>query len=116
VEAIGNHLNGLLHEGFIAEHSLQKLRNYSRYLTALNARLDKCQHNPAASNTLEAQWREASSSVETLAKQFSQRECWPEYLAMVEEFHVSLFAQHLKTPYPISLKRLEKFRQENFRG
>ena len=27
---------------------------------------------------------------------------------MVEELRVSLFAQELKTPYPISLKRLEK--------
>jgi ATP-dependent helicase HrpA len=27
---------------------------------------------------------------------------------MLEEFRVSLFAQQLKTPYPVSAKRLEK--------
>jgi ATP-dependent helicase HrpA len=27
----------------------------------------------------------------------------------IEELRVSLFAQELKTPYPISYKRLEKF-------
>jgi ATP-dependent helicase HrpA len=31
---------------------------------------------------------------------------------MVEEFKVSLFAQELKTPFPISEKRLEEKRRE----
>jgi ATP-dependent helicase HrpA len=31
---------------------------------------------------------------------------------MIEEYKVSLFAQELKTAFPISKKRLEKKRQE----
>lgn len=114
VDAIRAHLNRLLHPGFIAERNLSLLRHYPRYLTALSSRLDKCQQNPTAAAALETQWRQALGMAESLTKQYSNHEAWPEYLSMLEEFHVSLFAQHLKTPYPISLKRLEKFRQEHF--
>jgi ATP-dependent helicase HrpA len=35
-----------------------------------------------------------------------------EYRWMIEEYKVSLFAQELKTAFPVSRKRLEKKRQE----
>ena len=37
-----------------------------------------------------------------------KRETLEEFFWMVEEFKVSLFAQELKTPFPVSVKRLEK--------
>jgi ATP-dependent helicase HrpA len=36
-----------------------------------------------------------------------------EFRWMLEELRVSLWAQQLKTPYPISFKRLEKFWRES---
>ena len=35
-----------------------------------------------------------------------------EFRWMIEELRVSLWAQQLKTPYPISFKRLEKYWRE----
>ena len=37
-----------------------------------------------------------------------KREVLEEFFWMVEEFKVSLFAQELKTPFPVSARRLEK--------
>ena len=37
-----------------------------------------------------------------------KREALEEFQWMVEEFKVSIFAQELKTPYPVSPKRLQK--------
>jgi ATP-dependent helicase HrpA len=39
---------------------------------------------------------------------FEKRKRFEEFFWMVEEFKVSLFAQELKTPFPVSAKRLEK--------
>ena len=41
-----------------------------------------------------------------------KKEALEAYRWMVEEFKVSLFAQELKTPFPISEKRLEEKRRE----
>jgi ATP-dependent helicase HrpA len=41
-----------------------------------------------------------------------KRQAVEAYGWMVEEFKVSLFAQELKTPFPVSAKRLEEKRKE----
>ncbi|HEX4942865.1 MAG TPA: DUF3418 domain-containing protein, partial [Usitatibacteraceae bacterium] len=38
-----------------------------------------------------------------------------EFRWLVEELRISLFAQELKTPFPVSAKRLQKFRDEYLR-
>ena len=38
-----------------------------------------------------------------------------EYRWLIEELRVSLFAQELRTPFPVSAKRLHKFRDEHLR-
>jgi ATP-dependent helicase HrpA len=38
-----------------------------------------------------------------------------EFRWLIEELRVSLFAQELRTPFPVSAKRLAKFRDENLR-
>ena len=42
----------------------------------------------------------------------NKRQALEDYRWMIEEFKVSLFAQELKTPFPVSSKRLEKKRKE----
>ena len=39
---------------------------------------------------------------------FEKREAMEEFYWMIEEFKVSLFAQELKTPYPVSIKKLNQ--------
>ena len=38
-----------------------------------------------------------------------------EFRWLVEELRISLFAQELKTPFPVSAKRLQKFWDERLR-
>ena len=38
-----------------------------------------------------------------------------EFRWLIEELRVSLFAQELRTPFPVSAKRLQKFWDENLR-
>jgi ATP-dependent helicase HrpA len=38
-----------------------------------------------------------------------------EFRWLIEELRVSLFAQELRTPFPVSAKRLAKFRDEHLR-
>ena len=38
-----------------------------------------------------------------------------EFRWLVEELRISLFAQELKTPFPVSAKRLQKFWDEHLR-
>jgi ATP-dependent helicase HrpA len=41
-----------------------------------------------------------------------KREALDVFRWMIEEFKVSVFAQELKTPFPVSAKRLEEKKQE----
>jgi ATP-dependent helicase HrpA len=98
----------LLQAGFLARVPWERLQHFPRYLKAAALRLDKLRADPARDTQrmaelapLEVAWkRERKSSAET--EQFG----W-----LLEELRVSLFAQELKTPVPVSAKRLSKLWQ-----
>ncbi|MBI1397363.1 MAG: ATP-dependent RNA helicase HrpA [Betaproteobacteria bacterium] len=105
-------LRALMPSGFIASTPFERLRNYPRYLRAVGVRLDKFPSNPAR----DAQWQETLS---LWNRQWQQRleadrargvrnPRLEEFRWMLEELRVSLWAQQLKTPYPVSFKRVEK--------
>jgi len=89
------------------------LRQYSRYLRAIQLRLEKAVLNPQKDKLtlLEIQpyWQRLQ---EYLAKEgafvMSQNLALVEYRWWIEELRVSLFAQTLKTQIPVSPKRLDK--------
>ena len=89
------------------------LRQYSRYLRAIQMRLEKAALNPQKDKLalLEIQpyWQRLQ---EYLAKEgnfvMSQNNALLEYRWWIEELRVSLFAQTLKTQIPVSPKRLDK--------
>ncbi len=110
---IRNQLKALMPPGFLVGIPLPRLQQYPRYLKAIQFRLDKFTINPAK----DAQWMQQISSwwqaYEARLKANRQAGLHDpkldEFRWMLEELRVSLWAQQLKTPYPISFKRLERY-------
>ena len=110
----GEQLQKLMPKNFIAQAPWAQLQHYARYLKAITVRLDKYRADPArdAAKLKELQpleqryWR-------LLAERKGQMDArLQEYRWMLEELRVSFFAQELRTPYPVSTKRLDKVWQQ----
>ncbi|GAB2642108.1 ATP-dependent RNA helicase HrpA [Kribbella swartbergensis] len=109
-------LEGLVHRGFITETGAERLPDVVRYLKGIEQRLDKVAANAmrdrsgmAIVQTLDDEYRARLDAVPT-GKSPS-----PELLEvrwMLEELRISLFAQTLGTPYPVSEKRIRKALQQ----
>ncbi|MFZ7311237.1 ATP-dependent RNA helicase HrpA [Comamonas jiangduensis] len=106
----GEQLQKLMPKNFIAVAPWAQLGHYARYLKAITIRLDKYRADPArdAAKLKELQpleqryWR-------LVAERKGQVDArMQEYRWMLEELRVSFFAQELRTPYPVSAKRLDK--------
>jgi ATP-dependent helicase HrpA len=99
-------LNRLIHPGFVATTPYPALQEYPRYLKALQYRLEKSAQDPQRDLKQMAEvagfWQNYWKLAET-AKLNAERD---KFRWMLEEFRVSIFAQALKTPYPISAKRM----------
>ncbi|GAA2803501.1 ATP-dependent RNA helicase HrpA [Kribbella solani] len=105
-------LEGLVHPGFITETGSKRLPDLVRYLRGMEQRLDKL-----AANT--ARDRSGMAVVDMLTDEYRKRlravptGKYPspgllDVRWMLEELRISLFAQTLGTPYPISEKRIRK--------
>jgi len=114
VEDATRQLQRLLPKTFVTDTPWVQLQHVPRYLKAIAARLDKARTDPArdAAKTKELQpleqryWR-------LVAERKGQCDArMQEYRWMLEEWRVSLFAQELRTPYPVSSKRLDKLWQQ----
>ena len=106
------HLDHLVFKGFLAQTPIEQLRQIPRYLSALARRLEKLNHAAARDQqliremgSLYQQWSERD---ERERKNGRTDERLEEIRWMLEELRVSLFAQELKTAYPVSIKRIEK--------
>ncbi len=102
----------LVHDGFFSATPWEQLAHLPRYLKAMRLRLDKYGAGPER----DAKHTESIAQLtkrldERLEKQRKAGVGDPRLEAFrwhLEELRVSLFAQELKTPYPVSYKRLEK--------
>jgi ATP-dependent helicase HrpA len=103
-------LEGLVHKRFIADNEYSQLAHFPRYLKAMNIRLEKLRGNPSRDAQLMAEWQNAASQFQRISKQpgKSNDPRMTEFRWMLEELRVSLFAQELRTPMPVSAKRLQK--------
>jgi ATP-dependent helicase HrpA len=103
-------LAGLLPKRFIVLTPWEQLRHLPRYLRGVAMRLDKLREDPARDAKLMA---EISPLTTNFRRTLSQRKGavdarLEEFRWMLEELRVSLFAQTLRTPMPVSVKRLQK--------
>ncbi|MBU9977782.1 ATP-dependent RNA helicase HrpA [Proteus mirabilis] len=103
-------LNQLVFPGFVTSHGWKRLADIPRYLSAIEKRMEKLAIDPnrdrAQMSRVEnviLQWQQWLAKLTDKQKQQEevQNIRW-----MIEELRVSLFAQQIGTPYPISDKRI----------
>ena len=109
---IESQLSHLLFRRFVRLVQTEKLADYPRYLKAITLRLDKLREAPQRDFDL-------TLDVESLWHNYAKRRsasgtnpAMEDYRWLLEELRVSLFAQQLRTPVPVSLKRLSKLWDE----
>lgn len=107
---IDTHLSRLIFEGFLEMTPLRWLRNYPRYIKAIDTRLERL------SGQIQRDQQYSERLNPLYARLYSSRHDMPEclllgdererYRWMLEEFRVSLYAQSLGTMMAVSEKRL----------
>ncbi|MDR0634090.1 MAG: ATP-dependent RNA helicase HrpA [Azoarcus sp.] len=105
-------LAALLPADFLCAFGWERLAHFPRYLKAAAQRLDKLRDDPARDANAMAEWKSLARpwERETLARRRAGV-IDPELEAfrwLLEELRVGLYAQALKTPMPVSVKRLRK--------
>ena len=106
-------LQTLLAAGFATRTPWAQWPRLPIYLKAMTLRLEKYSSNPARDaareadiQELEQMWQEKTDGLVKQGQPISDD--LAAFKWMIEELRVSLFAQELKTPYPVSVKRLLK--------
>ena len=106
-------LQTLLAPGFATRTLWAQWPRLPVYIKAMTLRLEKYSSNPARDaareadiQELEQMWQEKTDSLIKQGQPVSDD--LAAFKWMIEELRVSLFAQELKTPYPVSVKRLLK--------
>jgi len=120
---IGAQFADLLQRRFISATPYERLSHFPRYLKAAALRLDKLRADPSRDARLLADWQSLArpwerergnlrkaGQVGHLADPFVEEFRW-----LLEELRVALFAQELRTPSPVSVKRLQKMWEMNLR-
>jgi len=103
-------LQRLVGKRFLAQTAWPALQHLPRYLKAVVLRLDKLRGDPARDaarlaelRPLEQRWLRKAAELRG-----APHARLDEYRWLLEELRVSLFAQELRTPQPVSSKRLDK--------
>ena len=103
-------LQRLVGKRFVADTPWAALQHFARYLKAITLRLDKLRADPARDTSKLAElkpqeqryWRLVAERKGVVDERMS------EFRWLLEELRVSFFAQELRTPQPVSIKRLDK--------
>ncbi|MCP4579469.1 MAG: DUF3418 domain-containing protein, partial [Deltaproteobacteria bacterium] len=111
-------LDTLVPENFLEIYSQDRLIHVPRYLKAIQLRSERFAHDPEKDR---GKFSQVTVFLETLPGMMAElsvhasrekRAAVEDYRWMIEEFKVSLFAQELKTPFPVSAKRLKARQKE----
>jgi ATP-dependent helicase HrpA len=109
---IGAQVAALLAKNFIVAVPYERLGHFPRYLKAAAMRLDKARVDAARDAKWMADWQSLGRPWErernAMAKSGVVDPFLEEFRWLLEELRVALFAQELKTPSPVSVKRLQK--------
>lgn len=110
VADIEGELGRLYPPHFLTTVPLSQLAHYPRYMKAILYRLERWSDDPARDaekmadiERLSVRWQRAVN-----ARRGQPDERLEEFGWLLEELRVSLFAQQLRTPMPVSVKRLER--------
>lgn len=113
---IKSQLESLIFKGFVSSHGADKLSDLIRYLKAIEKRLEKLPVDPNRDRLCVLELDKVAQEYQKLLKKVPTGMPVPQQLQdifwMQQELRVSLFAQTLGTPYPISAKRVLNALQE----
>jgi ATP-dependent helicase HrpA len=103
-------LNRLIPKKFLQTTPWERLQHLARYLKAITLRLEKYRADPArdASRLTELRPQEQRYWRLVAERKGAVDERMEEFRWLLEELRVSFFAQELRTPQPVSVKRLDK--------
>jgi ATP-dependent helicase HrpA len=110
VEDMQQQLQRLVGKRFLLDTPYVQLQHVPRYLKAMQLRLDKLRADPARDVAKRAELKPLDQRYWRLVadRKGVMDERSREYRWLLEELRVSLFAQELRTPQPVSVKRLDK--------
>lgn len=107
----------LVYKGCFSQTPWEYLQNIPRYLKALRLRIEKHPSNPerdgknaGSVGLIWQKWQDKINALNQAHLDIPQQVL--DFRWLIEELRVSLFAQELKTPFPVSIKRLEKIWQD----
>ncbi len=107
---VAQQLQRLMPKQFIAQAPWTQLAHFPRYLKAVTLRLDKYRADPARDAAKLAELRPQEQRYWRLVaeRKGAVDARMQELRWLLEELRVSFFAQELRTPQPVSVKRLDK--------
>ena len=103
-------LQRLIGKQFLLATPWDRLQHLARYCKAITLRLDKYRADPARDAARMSELRPLEQRYWRLVaeRKGAVDERMAEFRWLLEELRVSFFAQELKTPQPVSVKRLDK--------
>ncbi|QWE25936.1 ATP-dependent RNA helicase HrpA [Polynucleobacter sp. AP-Ainpum-60-G11] len=113
---IQTQVQGLIFPKFVADTPYGQLVHFPRYLKAIAMRIDKLRANPSRDAQCQKDWESVARPWQKLVQgsrgsanyAMAEDQALSDFRWQLEELRVALYAQELKTPTPMSLKRLEK--------
>ena len=112
---IQSQVQGLIFPKFVADIPYAQLVHLPRYLKAIAMRIDKMRSNPSRDAQCQKDWESVARPWQKLMQgskgasyAMTDDQALIDFRWQLEELRVALYAQELKTPTPMSLKRLEK--------
>jgi ATP-dependent helicase HrpA len=116
LDDLSEQLAWLIFPGFAEAVTASQLQHVPRYLEACRMRIQRAQGNPAGDlrKLAEVQplWQRYTQHTSLAEPPRHDRAILAQYRWLIEEFRVSLFAQELRTPVPVSAKRLDALWQQ----
>lgn len=109
-EDIVANLGVLMSKDFLKKNPYTQLVHYPRYLKACSARIDKLRSDPARDARIMAEMAPLLVNYQRMRSTLkgAPDERLDDFQWLLQELRVALFAQELRTPMPVSVKRLQK--------
>ncbi len=110
-EDLLNQYQQLVNRHFVANTPYEQLVHLPRYLKGITVRIEKLRSNLSRDQENQAHWQRLQRQYSQVLKNQANGEISRELQDIrwqLEELRVALYAQELKTPTPMSVKRIEK--------
>lgn len=114
----------LITEGFLRNNEWENIQRFTKYIESNHYRLLKAKQNPAQDQTLQWKLQSQKDKIKTYLKTNTEKllktqknyenlyKTLLEIKYLIEEYKISLFAQHIGTITKVSDKRIMKFLEE----